>query len=175
MQKRKLSAGDKVPDCFNVMIEISMNESQIKYEFDKELETLRVDRFFKAPMYYPFNYGYIPGTCGGDGDPLDVMLVAPYPIVPCALIECRPIGVLLMDDESGRDEKIIAVPHQKIYSAFADVNSLEDLHLDVKEKIEHFFSYYKAMDKGKWVKIERWGSVEEAKSLIKNCITPISG
>ncbi len=174
MQKKRLSAGDNVPDSFDVLIEISMNESHVKYEFDKELEFLRVDRFFKAPMYYPFNYGYIPGTCGGDGDPLDVMVVCPHPIIPCTLIECRPVGVLLMDDEGGRDEKIIAVPHEKISPSFLNVNSLADLHSEVAEKIEHFFSYYKAVDNGKWVKIERWGSVEEAKSIIKGCIINLS-
>ncbi len=173
MQKRNLRPGDKVPESFDVLIEISMNESHVKYEFDKELELLRVDRFFKAPMYYPFNYGYIPGTCGGDGDPLDVMLISAYPIVPCAIIECRPIGVLFMDDESGRDEKIIAVPQDKVSSSFINIRSLEDLNAEFKEKIEHFFSYYKAVDKGKWVKIERWGSVEEAKLLIKNCLVDV--
>jgi inorganic pyrophosphatase len=170
MLKSSLSIGLHAPESFNVLIEIPMNEAHIKYEFDKDLGFLRVDRLLKAPMYYPFNYGYIPSTCGGDGDPLDVMVISPHPILPCSVIECRPIGVLLMDDESGRDEKIIAVPQDKIAPYLSNVRSLEDLDSESKEKIEHFFSNYKTIDKGKWVKIERWGSVEEAKTLIQKSI-----
>jgi inorganic pyrophosphatase len=170
MHKSSLVAGVKAPESFNVLIEIPMHESHIKYEFDKDIGLLRVDRFLKAPMCYPFNYGYIPSTCGGDGDPLDAMVISSYPIIPCSVIECRPVGVLLMNDESGRDEKIIVVPEDKIAPHLANIRSLEDLDLDSREKIEHFFSNYKTIDKGKWVKIERWGSAEEAKDLIRNSL-----
>jgi len=166
MSASKLNAGSGVPDFFNVLIEIPMHESHVKYEFDKDLGLLRVDRFLNAPMYYPFNYGYIPGTLGGDGDPIDVVVVSPYPTLPCTLIECRPIGVLFMDDESGRDEKIIAVPQNKIAPSMVGIICLDDLAADLKNQIEHFFANYKKIDKGKWVQIERWGSLEEAKTLI---------
>jgi inorganic pyrophosphatase len=152
-----LNAGVQAPEVFNVVIEIPMHESGVKYEFDKDLGLLKVDRFLQAPIFYPYNYGYIPSTKGGDGDPIDAVVVSPYPVIPCVLIECRPAAVLFMEDEAGKDEKIIAVPN----------GHSTDISQEVKNRISYFFENYKKLDKGKWVTIDRWGDAEEAKSLIR--------
>lgn len=155
-----LGAGSKAPEVFNVLIEVPMHESRVKYEFDKELGVLKVDRFLKAPIHYPYNYGYIPSTLGGDGDAIDALVISPCPVAPCSLIECRAVGVLFMSDEGGKDEKIVAVPngHELL------------LTQEAKDRIEYFFEHYKKLDKGKWVRIEGWGGEEEAKKIIKDSI-----
>ncbi len=164
------SAGKNVPDEFNIFIEISAHSSPIKYELNKDTGTLEVDRFLSTPMVYPCNYGFIPGTLGDDGDPLDVLVLSPFPIQPGAMITCRAIGVLDMADEAGNDEKILAVPISKLTNLYTHVNETTDLHDDILKKIEHFFSRYKDLEQGKWVKIKGWSSSSDAKKLIVNCL-----
>ena len=163
---KNMSAGKNVPDEVNVYIEISAHSSAVKYELNKDTGTLEVDRFLSTPMVYPCNYGFVPNTLGDDGDPLDVLVMSPFPIQPGCLIACRPIGMLEMADESGNDEKIIAVPKTKLTSIYSHVNEPADLHQHTLNQIEHFFSRYKDLEEGKWVKIKGWASAAEAKKLI---------
>ncbi|MES2663871.1 MAG: inorganic diphosphatase [Pseudomonadota bacterium] len=165
-----VTPGKNPPDDINVIIEIPAQSSPIKYEFDKDTGLITVDRFMATPMFYPANYGFIPNTLSEDGDPLDVLVVTPYAVVPGAVIRCRPIGVLHMSDEAGADAKIIAVPHDKLTTIYKDVKSYEDLPALLLQQIEHFFENYKDLEKGKWVKIDRWAGIEEAKTSIKNSI-----
>lgn len=151
----------------NVIIEIPMNNDPVKYEFDKETGAIVVDRFVPTAMFYPCNYGFIPHTLSGDGDPVDVLVISNYPIIPGAVIRCRPVGVLLMEDESGIDEKIIAVPITKIDLSFENVKTIDDLNDILKKRISHFFEHYKDLEKGKWVKIKGFESADKAWSLIK--------
>lgn len=162
-----IPAGKDVPNDINVIIEIPMNHDPIKYEMDKDSGAIFVDRFMQTAMSYPANYGFVPHTLSEDGDPIDVLVITHWPIMPGAVIRCRPIGVLLMEDESGKDEKIIAVPVSKLDHTFDDIKSMEDLGIIVKERIKHFFEHYKDLDKGKWVKVEGWAGVDKAKALIK--------
>jgi inorganic pyrophosphatase len=166
MNLEKLSMGEKVPDEINVVIEIPQGGVPVKYEVDKESGVLFVDRFLYTAMYYPGNYGFIPHTLSKDGDPCDVIVVGQMPVVPGAVIASRPIGVLLMEDESGVDEKILAVPVDKLHPFYSDVKSYKDLPPILCEQIAHFFAHYKDLEKDKWVKIKRWGDVDEAKALI---------
>lgn len=162
----KITTGKSVPDEINVVIEIPMNSGPIKYELDKESGALLVDRIIGTSMQYPCNYGFIPGTLSEDGDPADVLLICDYPLVHGCVIRARPIAVLLMEDESGKDEKILAVPVSKISKNYDKVNSKEDLPESMIDRITHFFETYKALEKGKWVKIEGWESANFAKKLI---------
>lgn len=163
---KSVSAGKNVPDEINVFIEISAHSSPIKYELNKESNTLEVDRFLSTPMVYPCNYGFVPSTLGDDGDPLDVLVLSPFPIQPGAVIHCRPVGMLEMADEAGNDEKILAVPINKLTSLYSHVNDTTDLHEDTLKKIEHFFSRYKDLEQGKWVKIKGWANSQDAKQII---------
>lgn len=167
MDISKLSIGKNPPDLINVVIEIPQGGAPIKYELDKESGALVVDRFMSTAMFYPANYGFVPHTLSDDGDPCDVLVVTHVPVAPNTVIPSRPIGVLLMTDESGQDEKIIAVPMDKINPFTAHVNSCDDLPPILVAQIEHFFTHYKDLEKGKWVKILRWGDVEEARELIR--------
>lgn len=146
----------------NVIIEIPMNSQPIKYEFDKDSGAVFVDRFVQAAMFYPCNYGFIPHTLSGDGDPVDVLVISNYPVVPACVIRCRAIGVLLMEDESGVDEKIVAVPVTKLDPSFESMQDIEDINPIFKQKIIHFFEHYKDLEPNKWVKLDRWATVEEA-------------
>jgi inorganic pyrophosphatase len=166
MNLEKLSMGEKVPDEINVVIEIPQGGVPVKYEVDKESGVLFVDRFLYTAMYYPGNYGFIPHTLSNDGDPCDVIVVGQMPVVPGAVIASRPIGVLLMEDESGVDEKILAVPVDKLHPFYSDVKSYKDLPPILCEQIAHFFAHYKDLEKDKWVRIKRWADVDEAKALI---------
>lgn len=166
MNLDKLSIGKNVPDQINVVIEIPQGAAPIKYEIDKDSGALMVDRFMTTAMFYPANYGFVPHTLSGDGDPCDVLVVTHIPVVAGAVIPCRPIGVLLMKDESGQDEKIIAVPTDKINPFTAHIQSCDDLPAILLQQIEHFFKHYKDLEKGKWVEILRWGDAAEAKQLI---------
>ena len=166
MDLSKLSLGKNPPEIINVVIEIPQGGAPVKYEVDKDSGALVVDRFMSTAMFYPANYGFIPHTLSGDGDPCDVLVIAPLPIAHAAVVSCRPIGVMLMKDESGEDEKIIAVPTDKISPFTAHIKSCKDLPPIFLEQIEHFFKHYKDLEKGKWVEILRWGDAEEAKSLI---------
>jgi inorganic pyrophosphatase len=165
MNPNNLSAGKNPPEEINVYIEIPA-QSNIKYEVDSETGALMVDRFLHTASFYPFNYGFIPQTKTGDNDPLDVIVLSEYPVVPCSLIRCQPIGVLLTEDEAGEEEKIIAVPLEKIDPLYGK-ETMETLNESTKNKIKHFFETYKTIEPGKWVKIKNWGNAEEAKEIIK--------
>lgn len=165
MDVSKIPAGKDVPHDINVVIEIPQG-SQVKYEIDKESGAVFVDRFLFTPMAYPAAYGFIPGTLADDGDPADALVLAPGPIVPGAVIRARPIGMLQMEDESGQDEKIVCVPHDKIHSMYTDVQSVDDLPAIVRSAIEHFFTRYKDLEPGKWVKVTGWAGREAAMDVI---------
>lgn len=166
MGLEKLSAGKQLPDDMNVVIEIPSNSKPIKYEFDKDSGMVMVDRFLGTSMVYPCEYGFVPHTLSEDGDPVDVLVVAPYSLMPGSVIRCRPIGMLKMTDESGKDAKILAVPVDKLTTRYQDVHKPEDLGKDLLSAIEHFFTHYKDLEKGKWAKVEGWGDVETARNEI---------
>jgi inorganic pyrophosphatase len=161
-----VSAGSDVPEDVNVIIEIPMNAEPVKYEVDKATGAIFVDRVLTTPMRYPCNYGYVPHTLSGDGDPVDVLVVMPLPLVPGCVIRCRPIGMLAMTDEAGEDTKIVAVPIDKVFPAYNSVRGVDALPELTRERIAHFFEHYKDLEKGKWVKIEGWKDVEAAKREI---------
>jgi inorganic pyrophosphatase len=167
----KISAGN-IPDEINVIIEISMNSDPIKYEIDKKSGLMEVDRFINAAMRYPFNYGYVPQTLGSDGDPLDVLMICQYPLMPGCFLKARPIGVLIMEDESGMDEKIVALPRVKADPFFADISDIEHLADLTKQKIKHFFEHYKDLEENKWVKVQGWSNAAKAKELILKYAKP---
>ncbi|CAM3538208.1 inorganic diphosphatase [Parendozoicomonas haliclonae] len=158
--------GKDIPNDINVIIEIPANSDPIKYEIDKDTNALFVDRFMSTPMFYPANYGYVPQTLADDGDPLDVLVVTPYPVAPGSVIRCRPVGVLNMSDESGQDEKVIAVPHDKLTKIYKDVKEYTDLPELLIKQIEHFFENYKDLEEGKWVKIDGWQNADAAREAI---------
>lgn len=160
-----VSAGKSLPDDINVVIEIPMN-SAIKYEIDKESNTLFVDRLVSTAMYYPCNYGYIPHTLCGDGDAADVLVVFPQPVQAGSVIRCRPIGVLTMTDEAGEDSKILAVPHDKVTTLYSKIQTISDLPEVMLAQITHFFEHYKDLEKGKWVKVGGWEGVDAARKEI---------
>jgi inorganic pyrophosphatase len=162
--------GKNPPHEVNVIVEVPNGGEPIKYEMDKASGTLFVDRFLYTAMRYPGNYGFIPHTLSGDGDPVDVLIANTRAIVPGAVVSCRPVGVILMRDESGLDEKIIAVPSTKLTRRYEKVKSYKDLPEITLEQITHFFEHYKDLEKGKWVKLERWGDPEEAFKLIEEGI-----
>lgn len=170
MNLEKISAGKNVPEEINVIIEIPMNNDPVKYEFDKESGAIFVDRFIPVAMSYPCNYGFIPHTLGGDGDPIDVLVISSHPVVPGAVIKCRPIGVILMQDESGEDEKIIAVPTNKLDPSCAKINSIHDINEIALKRIIHFFEHYKDLEQGKWVKISGVEDADKAKEIIKKSL-----
>jgi inorganic pyrophosphatase len=166
MNLDRVTSGRDVPHDFNVVIEIPMNGEPIKYELDKETGALFVDRFMSTAMHYPCNYGYIPHTLSGDGDPVDVLVVTPYPLIPGVVVRCRPLGMLKMTDEAGDDEKLLAVPVDKLISIYRNVQTPRDLPELVQNQIAHFFAHYKDLEPGKWVKVEGWVGPEEAKAAI---------
>jgi inorganic pyrophosphatase len=170
MNIEKLSLGKNVPDEVNVVIEVPIGGEPIKYEMDKASGALVVDRFLYTSMRYPGNYGFIPHTLSDDGDPCDVVVCNTRAIVPGAVVSCRPVGVLLMEDESGTDEKIIAVPSSKLTLRYDRVRNYIDLPDITLQQVEHFFEHYKDLEKTKWVKITGWGDAEKAKSLIREAI-----
>src|ERR1700761_1521099 len=156
MSIQDVNAGKRLPDEFNVIIEIPMNADPIKYEVDKESGALFVDRFMMTAMHYPANYGYVPMTIAADGDPVDVMVHTPFPLVPGVVVRCRSVGVLQMEDEAGGDAKILAVPTDDICPLFSYWKSIKDVP-DVRLKqIQHFFEHYKDLESGKWVKVVGW-------------------
>jgi len=165
-----IKIGNSPPDDVNVIIEVPIGGEPIKYELDKAAGTLVVDRFLHTPMRYPGNYGFVPHTLSADGDPIDVLVANTRPIVPGAVINVRPIGVLKMDDEAGGDEKIIAVPATKLTKRYSHFTNYTDLPEITLHQIQHFFEHYKDLEPGKWVKVVSWGDAAEAKSLIKQAI-----
>ncbi len=162
----KVDAGRNLPDEFNVIIEIPAHSDPVKYEIDKETGALFVDRFMNAAMHYPCNYGYIPNTLCEDGDPLDVLVVAPLPVISGCVVRARPLGVLKMTDESGGDAKILAVPIKKECTQFDEINSYEQMSKTLLGRIAHFFQHYKDLDSGKWVTIDGWFGPDEARAEV---------
>lgn len=165
-----ISIGKNPPDEVNVLIEVAIGGEPIKYEMDKAAGTLFVDRFLYTPMRYPGNYGFIPHTLSEDGDPCDVLVANTRPLVPGSYIAVRPIGVMLMEDEGGGDEKIIAVPVPKLTKRYENVHNYTDLPQITLDQIQHFFEHYKDLEPGKWVKLKGWGDAAAAKRLIVEAI-----
>lgn len=166
MSLNLVPAGDKAPEEFNVIIEIPMNGDPVKYEVDKESGAVFVDRFMTAAMHYPANYGYIPETIAGDGDPVDVLVITPFPLQPGVVVKCRALGMLEMEDEAGQDAKLLAVPTTKLapwYKAWQTPADAGELTLNT---IAHFFEHYKDLEPNKWVKVKGWADVEAAKKEI---------
>ncbi|MEP6873217.1 MAG: inorganic diphosphatase [Burkholderiales bacterium] len=166
MSLQKVTPGAKAPDEFNVIIEIPMNADPIKYEVDKASGALFVDRFMTTAMHYPCNYGYIPQTLSDDGDPVDVLVITPFALTPGVVVTCRPIGVLLMEDEAGGDAKVLAVPIDKILPIYTHWQKPEDINQMRLKAIQHFFEHYKDLEEGKWVKVQGWEGPESAKKEI---------
>jgi inorganic pyrophosphatase len=163
MNLDRVGSGKNVPDDVNVIIEIPANSDPVKYEVDKETGALFVDRLMKTAMFYPANYGYVPNTLSDDGDAVDVLVMTPYPLLAGCVVQCRPVGMLKMTDESGIDAKILAVPHDPIYEGINDIGDVPEYQL---AQISHFFEHYKDLDKNKWVKLDGWVGVAEAKAEI---------
>ncbi len=161
-----VATGKNPPDEINVVIEIPKDSEPVKYEVDKETGAIFVDRILSTPMRYPCNYGYVPHTQCGDGDPADVLVVLPLPLIPGSVIRCRPVGVLKMTDESGEDAKIVAVPHSKLTKQYDHIQDVNDLPELLKAQIQHFFERYKELEAGKWVKVEGWGDKAAAEAEI---------
>ena len=166
MSMNNLSPGKNPPEHFNVVIEIPANSTPVKYEVDKDTGLLTVDRFLGTAMHYPVNYGYVPKTLAGDGDPVDVLVITPFPLVHGCVIAARTVGVLKMQDDAGEDYKLIAVPVSKLHPASDKIQSLEDVCPQLRAQIQHFFEHYKDLEKGKWVKILGWGDAADAKKEI---------
>ncbi len=165
-----IPTGKNPPDDLNVIIEVPIGGEPIKYEMDKDSGALYVDRFLYTPMRYPGNYGFLPHTLCGDGDPLDVIVLNTRPVVPGAVIRCRPVGVLYMEDDGGMDEKLLALPVHKLtrnYDAIQDVTDLPEIQM---ERVKHFFTHYKDLEPGKWAKIDRIAGVDDARTVIGEAI-----
>ena len=170
MNLDNLPLGEDVPRDINVVIEIPAHGPPVKYEVDKDSGTLTVDRFMGTAMFYPCNYGFLPHTLSEDGDPVDVLVVTPVPLISGSVIRCRPVGMLEMADEAGEDHKILAVPVTQLTKLYDDVLSPQDLHDDTLNQITHFFEQYKALETGKWVKVENWVGMDRAHEEILGSI-----
>jgi inorganic pyrophosphatase len=162
MNLDRVGPGDKAPDEINVIIEIPAHADPVKYEVDKATGAMFVDRFMNTAMHYPCNYGYVPHTLSEDGDPVDVLVVTPVPLISGSVIRCRPVGVLKMTDESGPDAKILAVPIDKLCQMYRPIKTWEDLSPLLINQIAHFFEHYKDLEPNKWVKVEGWAGVDSA-------------
>lgn len=171
MSLHEVPVGRDVPNDVNVIIEIPMNSPAVKYEVDKKSGALFLDRMLKTAMHYPCNYGYIPHTLCGDGDPVDVLVVMPVPVQSGAVVTCRPVGMLRMEDESGDDAKIIAVPTEDITGLYRNVKCVEDIDELLRMQITHFFDHYKDLETGKWVDIKGWEETDAAHREILEAIT----
>jgi inorganic pyrophosphatase len=167
MSLNNVEAGNNAPDIVNVIIEIPAHGDPVKYEVMKESGVLKVDRFLSTPMHYPCNYGYIPRTLSEDNDPIDILVVTPFPLIHGSVIEARPVGMLEMTDEAGKDTKIIAVPCKNLTPLYDDIVEYSDLPKTLLDSVEHFFQNYKALEKNKWVKIDKWLSAADAKHEIE--------
>ena len=165
-----IKIGNNPPDDVNVIVEVPIGGEPIKYEMDKAAGTLVVDRFLHTPMRYPGNYGFVPHTLCGDGDPLDVIVMNSRPLVPGAVVRCRPFGILFMEDDGGTDEKILAVPVSKLTKMYDGINDITDMQPIQLERVKHFFTHYKDLEPGKWAKIEKIGTVAEARQVILDSI-----
>ena len=170
MNLAAIPVGKDAPNDVNVIIEVPVGGEPIKYELDKDAGALIVDRFLYTSMRYPGNYGFVPHTLSDDGDPIDVLVASTRAITPGAVINCRPIGVLVMSDEAGQDEKVIAVPSTHLTRRYENVKNVDDIPQITLDQISHFFEHYKDLEDGKWVKVERWGDATEAKQMISAAI-----
>ena len=166
MSLNAVKPGENLPNEVNVIIEIPAHSDPVKYEVEKESGAMFVDRFMATCMHYPCNYGYIPHTLSEDGDPVDVLVPTPFPIIPSSVITCRPVGVLMMTDESGPDAKILAVPVDKLCYDYRGIESYTEMPQMLRDQITHFFEHYKDLEKNKWVKIDGWEDVAAAKKEI---------
>ena len=174
MKLKEIPAGKALPDDIHVLIEIPQGSS-IKYEVDKDSEAVFVDRFLFTAMHYPLNYGFIPNTLSDDGDPTDVLVIAPQPVAPGTVLRARPVGVLTMEDEKGLDMKIIAVPHAKIAPGYEAIQEVTDLPQALLDQVRHFFEHYKDLEPGKWVKLKDWSGVEAAREIINQDVARFPG
>lgn len=165
-----IPVGKNAPEEVNVIVEVPMGAHPVKYELDKDSGAVFVDRFIHTAMYYPCNYGFVPHTLSGDGDPADVLVVSTTPVVAGAVIPARPIGVLLMEDDGGMDEKILAVPTSKTYPFYDNINNFDDLPDVLLKQIQHFFEHYKDLEPGKWVKIAGWEGKDKAIELLQEAV-----
>jgi inorganic pyrophosphatase len=170
MDLSKIPIGNNPPWDVNVVVEIPAGGPPVKYEIDKASGAMFVDRFLHTAMFYPCNYGFIPHTLANDGDPVDVLVAGPVPVVPGAVLRSRPVGVLVMDDDKGEDEKLLAVPVDALHPYYSNVSSYRSLPQILLDQIAHFFQHYKDLEPGKWVKIKRWGEAEEATARITAAI-----
>lgn len=170
MRIEAIPLGNNPPHDVNVIIEVPIGGEPIKYEIEKDAGALFVDRFLYTPMRYPGNYGFVPHTLSADGDPIDVVVCNSRPIVPGAVMNCRVVGALVMEDDGGGDEKLVAVPSQKLTSRYDNVQNYTDLPAILIQQVEHFFTHYKDLEPNKWVKIERWAGVDEAKDMVREAI-----
>lgn len=175
MSLMNISAGKHIPNEVNVIIEIPANSQPVKYEVDKDTGALFVDRFLNTAMFYPCNYGYVPETLSDDGDPVDVLVVTPVPLISGSVIPARPIGMLKMQDEKGQDAKILAVPKAKLCSLYDHVKTADDMPKSLIASITHFFEHYKDLEQGKWVKIDGWVGIEAAYKEIMDSIERYKG
>lgn len=175
MNLENIKPGNHPPHDIYVVIEVPMNSDPVKYEYDKEMGAIMVDRFMPTSMFYPCNYGFIPNTLAGDGDPCDVLVLSSYPIIPGAVINARPIGILITEDEKGKDEKVLALPDAKVDACYKHINSYKDLPEIITQKISHFFEHYKLLEKGKWVKVTGWEDSDYAKTIIEQAINRFNG
>jgi inorganic pyrophosphatase len=167
--------GSNPPDEINVVIEIPKDAEPVKYEVDKASGAIFVDRILSTPMRYPCNYGYVPHTVCGDGDPADVLVILPLPLIPGSVIRCRPVGVLKMSDEAGSDEKILAVPVDKVFAGYSHIDDIGKVSKHWLERIGHFFEHYKDLEPGKWVKLDGWGDAAEAKRILLESMARYEG
>ena len=174
MDLSRIPSGRSPPDDLNAVIEIPMGGAPVKYEFDKESGAMFVDRFLHTAMFYPGNYGFIPQTLSEDGDPCDIIVIGSAPVIPGAVIRCRPVGALLMQDEAGLDEKILAVPVDELLPFYTNVRTYRDMPPLLIEQIAHFFRHYKDLEKGKWVKVVEWIDAAEAMEVIRAAIARFS-
>lgn len=170
MRLDAISIGDNPPHDINVVVEVPYGGEPVKYEMDKAAGTMVVDRILYTAMRYPGNYGFVPHTLSDDGDPIDVLVANQRAIVPGAIINCRPVGVLFMEDEAGGDEKIIAVPSERVSAMYNGVSSFRDLPEILRRQMAHFFERYKDLEDSKWAKISRWGDEAEAREIILKAI-----
>jgi inorganic pyrophosphatase len=170
MDISRISTGRNPPDDLHAVIEIPVGGVPVKYEFDKISGAMFVDRFLHTAMFYPGNYGFIPHTLSEDGDACDILVVGSVPVVPGAVIRCRPVGALLMQDEAGVDEKVLAVPVDDLHPFYSNIRNFTDLPAVLIEQIAHFFEHYKDLEKGKWVKVVRWTDAGETAGLIRAAI-----
>ena len=170
MDISKIPVGSNPPWDINVIIEVPLGADPVKYEMDKESGAIFVDRFLHTAMFYPCNYGFIPHTMADDGDPVDVLVVGRVPVIPGAVLRARPVGMLLMKDEKGMDEKVMAIPVDELHPYYRNVSSYRDLPKILIDQIQHFFAHYKDLEEGKWVEVERWAEADEAYRMIEAAI-----